>query len=1245
MDDKRESKSPFTLPVLLIVSVFMAGGIFKYYAPMDSMRPLHNGRSVELQLGEEKVLSRMWQDPLQAVDNYMSNFNKDDKITMDFRSQLDSKEKPLLILPIFISAGNYAEEAESRLRSRYALLSALHVAGYRSNNASHIGVFNLKEFMRQYLNKEPKDYCLPYKKDLYIPFEWFVPDHFKATKSGGIVKSKYKSILILWLNEEPFIEKTISKFQYLREYLSKMFDNHKTDKIHFKIIGPSDSTFLEKMLSDVEKNNDKPNNENKKIEMYSPWSTAEPFFMSNNDFRKGKLRNIQEIVKIMNDPSLIVIGNITDWEALLLEIKEGSNSLANKLLTSKLKETNQLEKFKTINVSQLTDDMKEDIVAIFNAFKDNLTFYKDKIAVNSYQLSPEEKKKLDNLNEILEEPEVFKKNIHDLSISQIGNIKWFNIAILEKLFPKILSKSQKNNNGVPVTPVDMLSAAGITLKRAIHTDLHLTDELVKELDRRGVELSNNGSDHIVLISEWDSFYGRALPLSFAVSIEKYRMEFSEKNTKHDNISFFPDRIHKLTYMHGIDGMLPSEEVESNRTVTKKTVKNLQKKNSSFDKGYYAPEFKQPLGMAQYDYIRRLAEKIKQLPYNNPDGRSSNMLNFSTKIRAIGVLGSDIYDKLLILRALRPEYPNTIFFTNDLDARLFHDTELKWTRNLIVASSYGLQLHPGLQRDIPPFRNNYQSSLFAASLQALGVKVDIDLEKIFPRIFEIGRKGPYDITPIQKNDKTDTLYPMRNDRWQSNIKTQEFWLYISLMLVFPLLFFTFLIYRRTYAIKKEYEELTFRLKITNKQLWIFLFGIPCLVSFVALTYFAFLDSWCGDGEPLTFFDSISIWPTVLIRLFCGFLTIYFIILSIQNLIHNRITIDDYFKNSDKGTIKRHSFNISSLWGDYGKEEGSMKKCLSFAGIFAFVYLGTVIVTLNILGWPPVPFRGDLCHYTNIFILGFSLLSMGFLAWFVFNRVYYCHKFFSHIDVSHPSEVSWCGQDITCSIGKVINKEKCGKKDLKCQEIVNDCLVRYDNYLSGKISEEWSKIWIIAERTEVIGKMIMYSFTVFALLLISRNQFFDCWTWPKPLIVVISVTICVGIYNSFILFNTANTIRRKTITHLYKMRLELMNIQIPTIHKMVCDKQKESKKESKVNRTKREDEIKELKVEQRLIDGDKSNLVEQRTKYLECIIKDIQDLKHGAFTPLGRNPLLIAILTPLGGMGSVAILPYLMQMFGN
>src|SRR5262249_10197722 len=86
--------------------------------------------------------------------------------------------------------------------------------------------------------------------------------------------------------------------------------------------------------------------------------------------------------------------------------------------------------------------------------------------------------------------------------------------------------------------------------------------------------------------------------------------------------------------------------------------------------------------------------------------------------AVGVLGSDVYDKLPVLQALRPLLPTAWFFTTDLDALLLHPTAQKLTRNLLVAASFGLQLRPEVQGEIPPFRSSYQTAAFLATRVAI-----------------------------------------------------------------------------------------------------------------------------------------------------------------------------------------------------------------------------------------------------------------------------------------------------------------------------------------------------------------------------------------------------------------------------------------------------------------------------------------------------------------------------------------------
>src|SRR5512146_1888393 len=116
-----------------------------------------------------------------------------------------------------------------------------------------------------------------------------------------------------------------------------------------------------------------------------------------------------------------------------------------------------------------------------------------------------------------------------------------------------------------------------------------------------------------------------------------------------------------------------------------------------------PTRDRPEGTSQLDYVRALVARI------HDEGEGA---------RAIGILGTDPYDALLIIKALRPFFPHAIFFTVDLDARHLHPSEYKSTRNMVIASPFGLQLEGGLQRDVPPFRSSYQTSAYFAALQAV-----------------------------------------------------------------------------------------------------------------------------------------------------------------------------------------------------------------------------------------------------------------------------------------------------------------------------------------------------------------------------------------------------------------------------------------------------------------------------------------------------------------------------------------------
>jgi hypothetical protein len=205
-------------------------------------------------------------------------------------------------------------------------------------------------------------------------------------------------------------------------------------------------------------------------------------------------------------------------------------------------------------------------------------------------------------------------------------------------------------------------------------------------------------------------------------------------------------VHVYSYLRGIDGKLPSDGKDEKET--KAADQDTDKKNKT----------RSPLrpadgteGPSQADDIRRLAKMLQDLDRDLRNGSSPNENSCngnlrrakSRGLRAIGLLGSDVYDKLELLKALRPMFPGAVFFTNYLDARLAHPDEWKETHNLVVVSARGLSLEGYKEKfqRVAPFRDGGQTALFEATLAATR-RIHPDDAQIpnSPLVFEIGQNG-------------------------------------------------------------------------------------------------------------------------------------------------------------------------------------------------------------------------------------------------------------------------------------------------------------------------------------------------------------------------------------------------------------------------------------------------------------------------------------------------------------------------
>ena len=392
----------------------------------------------------------------------------------------------------------------------------------------------------------------------------------------------------------------------------------------------------------------------------------------------------------------------------------------------------------------------------------------------------------------------------------------------------------------------------------IATDMFLATNLVHELILRGVDIRSGSKDDIVLISESDTLYGRSLPTCLAAAYQGASEQRSNSNWSDgygpllrnywSGRTNWPPQVHRFSYLRGLDGKTASQSTSQASTKSEAGKKGTAPEAGSGNRAE---------GDAQLDYVRRLAGNIKNTIGTNHWG--------PRQPRAIGVLGSDIYDKLILLQAPRSEFRDAVFFTTDLDARLLDAEVHVVTRNMIVASAYGLlpttnELKDATVTSITPFRDCYQTAVYLACRNLLGGPASIGT----PRLFEIGRTRFVELGASNK----------AAGNWVRTAWRELVWVVVPVGVLLGLFWWVFGTqgHGRSQVVghlgdlisKEEKEELQ---SIQNRRHWWWLWIISgTLLVLLAGYFFAQWQASQPDGEPFLFYEGVSIWPTLLLRLF-------------------------------------------------------------------------------------------------------------------------------------------------------------------------------------------------------------------------------------------------------------------------------------------------------------------------------------------------------------------------------------------
>lgn len=732
--------------------------------------------------------------------------------------------------------------------------------------------------------------------------------------------------------------------------------------------------------------------------------------------------------------------------------------------------------------------------------------------------------------------------------------------------------------------VDKFGKINIQFFRTIASDKHLARALCQELKRRNIE-PDNEQHRIALIAEWDTYYGRTLPPSFEKIFREARRQ-SETNTAGEYIHC-RSGICRYSYLRGLDGVLPDEKQAADDRQEKKDKKLAGMRDTE--------SLERPVGDSQFDYLRRLAWTIERDLEANTQGEGG--------LKAIGILGSDVYDKLLVMQALRPLFPRALFFTTDLDSRYLHPAEYEWARNLIVASGFGLYLDPRWQAYIPPFRDSYQSSVYLAVQLALRNDTEFPQlhswlkERLKPRLFEIGRHQLFDLTlAVQPN--SNPVHPP----WKSRIDG-------------PLLGKWSL----TFLFGAALLVLIFR-SLRDARIWVGV-SVAFIVPIILITALIYLEEVTAleerpPFEPFSLWGGVSVWPREGVMLIAGFLAVMLLIrarhalqqnekdlskrysLQSDNNVHSSGDTDPnkkevrhrwrrleilfkrlvlpYWKKesiSDNGQV-----HVQRLWTQYCYDD-DMPHLAWRVALLSFLYgcfgLGLFWIfdswtsDLSIVGGFICPeCRGEWSLSVNRGILVFCAATFFLLLFYVVDTTRLCQQFIQYL-TAKPSR--WPKETL-----EIIGHQRGINKG----EILDSL-------------SDWLDVRLIAERTQSVGNIIYYPFVILFLVILAQSTVFD-WNslTPAVLIIIFLLNFAYATGCAFSLRNAAEKARQNS--------LDRMDQALS-----------------------------------RAMEGSQQSRIDQ----IQLMIQEIKTNQEGAFRPISQQPIVKAILLPSGGIGGMVLLEYL------
>ena len=269
MSEERSSQqSLFTISALIALATIL-GGYFWPRGPLETLRPKEAHESLKYPRDSQDIEARLWQDPFEVVSRHQRE--EEDPGSSATRSigalKGDIRGEDLLILIAIATGRPYADDHESRLRSRYAILSALGRAGYEPRNPEGIGCVKVIPG-----GWPPVQFT--------APFEWFRQGQHPRANALEL----RKHVLLLWLTEQALGDKPLTALETFVDEVCGDRGLSCAGTAHVQVIGPRSSGTLKKMLDEIPPRDMQDDSarelpdKDARFTIRSPYATAEDFF-------------------------------------------------------------------------------------------------------------------------------------------------------------------------------------------------------------------------------------------------------------------------------------------------------------------------------------------------------------------------------------------------------------------------------------------------------------------------------------------------------------------------------------------------------------------------------------------------------------------------------------------------------------------------------------------------------------------------------------------------------------------------------------------------------------------------------------------------------------------------------------------------------------------------------------------------------------------------------------------------------